>query len=110
MSAREDRKQSDEELLIVHKPGPKPDPKKVGAVAAPLPRAASLDKQEVELLKKQLSLSKDPAVRRELVSQIQAKFGNDKAADVVRELRLKPADDDPMQKANRGSGPKKGKA
>jgi hypothetical protein len=108
--AREDQKKPDEEMLIVHKPGPKPDPKKVGAAPAALPRAASLDKQELELMKKQLGMTKEPGVRRELLSRIQAKFGNDKATEVVRELRLKPPDDEPKQRPDRGGGSKKGKA
>src|SRR5436190_7968860 len=96
MPMHEDHKKHDEEMLIVHKPGPAPDPKKVGgpAPAGPMPRAASLDAQELDLLKKQLSMTKDLAVRRALVAQIQDKFGNDKAAEVVRELRLSAHGDD----------------
>ena len=110
MPTREDQKKHDEEMLIVHKPGAKADPKKVGGPAAALPRAASLDKQELDLMKKQLGLAKDPAVRRDLVSQIASKFGNEKATAVVRELRIKLPDDDLKAKpAATKTGPTKGK-
>jgi hypothetical protein len=122
MPMREDQKKHDEEMLIVHKPGAEPDPKKLGGKsgsggggsAARLPRAASVDKQELELMKKQLGMTKDPALRRELLAQVQQKFGNDKAIEVVRELRLKPTDDDAKAAAVHAppgaGGTKKGKS
>jgi hypothetical protein len=113
MPMHEDHKKHDDEMLIVHKAGPAPDPKKAGgpAPAGPLPRAASLDTQELDLLKKQLSMTKDLAVRRALVEQIQRKFGNDKATEVVRELRLSAqGDDDAPSRPPNASGPPKGKS
>jgi hypothetical protein len=112
MPTHEDQKKHDEEMLIVHKPGPKPDPDKVGgpAPAAMMPRAASLDAQELDLLRKQLSMTKDPAVRRALVTQVQQKFGNDKATEVVRELRLSTHDDDPPARPTGAGGLPKGKS
>jgi hypothetical protein len=110
---REDHKKHDEEMLIVHKPGPKADPAKAGRAAAELPRAASLDKHELELIKKQIGMTKDPGVRRELIGRIQSKFGNDKATEVVREMRLKSPDDDHHSKphpAKPPAGGGKGKA
>ncbi len=109
---REDQKKHDEEMLVVHKPGAKADPKKAGGPApAVMPRAASLDKHELELIKKQIGMSKDPGVRRDLVAQIQHKFGNDKATEVVREMRLKTPDDDMKSKpaGAGGKAPPKGK-
>lgn len=120
MPTREDQKRHDEEMLLVHKPGAAADPKKVGGMAraaaegpaaAKAPRAASLDKQELDLMKKQIGMTKDPAARRELLGQIQHKFGNEKAGEVVRELRLQPTDDDVKAKAAHGAGgTKKGKS
>ncbi|MES1164427.1 MAG: hypothetical protein ABUR63_01615 [Verrucomicrobiota bacterium] len=108
MPAREDQKKHDEEMLIVHKAGAKPDPKKVGGPVAALPRAPSLDKQELDLIKKQIGVAKDPGLRRDLLSQISTKFGNDKAIEVVRELRLKDPGDDLL--ASPPGGPKAGES
>jgi len=107
---REDHKKHDDDMLIVHKPGPKADPVKAGRAAAELPRTASVDKQELDLLKKQLGMTKDPGVRRDLVGRIQSKFGNDKATEVVRELRLKTPDDDVQHPKKPPAGGSKGKA
>lgn len=112
MPTHDDKKKHDEEMLVVHKAGPKADPKKVGGPApAVMPRAASLDKQELALIKKQISMTKDPGVRRDLVGQIQAKFGNDQAMEVVREMRIKTPDDDMKSKqpGAGGKGPTKAK-
>lgn len=109
MPTREDQKKHDEEMLIVHKAGPKADPKKVPGPAPAPPRAASLDRQELDLLKKQIAMTNDPAVRRDLVAQIQHKFGNDKATKVVREMRIKAPDDDLKKAKPPGAGAKKGK-
>ena len=106
MPTRDEQRHHDEEMLIVHKAGPKAEPKKVGG--PPLPRTASLDQQELELMKKQLGTTKDPALRRELVSQIQLKFGNEKAIAIVRETRLTASDDDPGPKPS-AAGRTKGK-
>lgn len=94
-------------MLIVHKPGAKADPDKLGRARPEPPRAASLDKQELDLLKKQLGMTQDPALRRELVGRIKSKFGNEQATQVVRELRLESAE--PATRAPAGRE-KKGKA
>jgi hypothetical protein len=115
--ARDDKKKRDEEMLIVHKPGPKADPGKAGRGPGPgpgeAPRAPALDRQELDLLKKQLGTTKDPAVRRDLIARIQQKFGNDKATEVVREARRKNPKDELLAakpKDPAGGGSKKGKS
>ena len=93
MPLREEHKKHDDEMLIVHKPGAKAEPSKAGRAAAEVPRVAALDKQELDLLKQQISMTRDPSVRRELVARIQSKFGNEKATEVVQELRHAHPDD-----------------
>jgi hypothetical protein len=115
MPMRDDQRKHDEEMLIVHKAGAAADPKKLGGKAAGpeaarLPRAASLDKHELELFKKQIGMTKDPGLRRDLLRQIQQKFGNDRALEVVRELRLQPTDDDVKARTPGAGGTRKGKS
>jgi hypothetical protein len=112
MPMREDKKKHDEEMLIVHKPGPKADPAMAGRSHAEPPRATSLDKDELALIKKQIGMTKDPGLRRELLGRIQHRFGNDRANEVVREMRLKSSDDDLKSKPPAGGGKSgtKGKA
>jgi hypothetical protein len=91
---REDKKKHDDEMLIVHKPGAKADPDKGGRSPSGAPRVPALERQELDLLQKQVKAAKDPAVRRDLVARVQQRFGNEKAIEVVREIREKNPDDD----------------
>lgn len=88
---RENRRHPDEEMLIVHKSSTKPDPDKVGRARG---AAHAQNREELEHLKRRAAKTTDPTLKRELLLRIQREFGNDKAAEVLHELRLPGADDD----------------
>ena len=84
---RELKKKPDaQEMLIVHKPPLKADPDKSGrdrGDAARVPAAA----EELELMRKKLSQAKDPREKRHLLTEIQRRFGNEKAGQMIQEVR-----------------------
>jgi hypothetical protein len=107
---REPRKKSEtEEMLVVHKQALKPDPNKAGRHRGEMQRVPGLEREELAILKKRMSRATDPSEKRDLLGQIQRKFGNEKAAEVVRDLRKKAPKDDLSPKP-KAAGPKKGKA
>jgi len=91
---KELKKKPNEEMLIVHKSANKPDPDITGRNPVETPLGGALDRQDFELLKRQITLVKDPSERRVLIARIQKRFGNDKAMEVIRELREKSSDDE----------------
>ncbi len=92
---RELKKKPDaQEMLVVHKPAQKPDPDKSGREhgdSARLPAMA----EELELMRKRLSLAKDSRAKRQLLAEIQRRFGNEKAAQLVQGVRLDADGDGP---------------
>jgi hypothetical protein len=83
---RELKKKPDaQEMLIVHKPPLKADPDKLGR-DRDLARAPAMA-EELELMKKKLSLAKDPRDKRQILAEIQRRFGNDKAGQMIQEVR-----------------------
>lgn len=92
-------KSLDEEMLVVHKAPSKADPNKLGRPRAAMPATVSVDREQLELLKRRASSATDPAVRRELIGRIQREFGNDQAAELLRELK---PDDPPAKPRGRG--------
>lgn len=83
---RELKKKPDaQEMLIVHKPPLKADPDKAGRDrdAARVPAMA----EELDLMKRKLSLAKDPREKRQIMAEIQRRFGNDKAGQMIQEAR-----------------------
>lgn len=83
MPSREDKKRHDDELLVTHKPATAPSPDKLAHNRAP----AALQREEFEMMRKQVHSTTDAAARRELVARMQQRFGNAKTSSVVRELR-----------------------
>ena len=98
MAVKELKKKPNEEMLIVHKSANKPDPNITGRNPADAPIGAVLDRQDFETLRKQTALVKDPSERRILIARIQKNFGNEKAMEVVRELRERSSDDESRPK------------
>lgn len=105
---REFKKKADEEMLIVHKAAMRPDPDRLGRSRTDSSRAPALEQQELELLKARVSLAKDSLEKRNLIAQIQRKFGNEMALEVVREMREQSGGDDLKPKLSEGQ-PTKGK-
>ncbi len=109
MPTREDKKRHDDDLLVTHKPATAPSPDKLAHNRAPAP---AMQREELELMRKQVLRTTDAAARRELIARMQQRFGNDKTNEVVRELRhehLEHADDN-LPGRSAPAAAKKGKA
>jgi hypothetical protein len=85
---RELKKKLDaQEMLVVHKPPLKADPDKSGREPADALRAPAMA-EELELMRRRLSEARDPKEKRHLVAEIQRRFGNEKAGQMIQEVRL----------------------
>ena len=103
---RDQRKKPDpEEMLIVHRPALHPDPDKAGRGPA---ANTELEREELGQLTRRLAAERDPEEKQKLMARIQGRFGNEKAAQVVRELREQAGDDDSQPRPP--ARPKRGKA
>lgn len=106
---KEAKKKADtEEMLVTHKPAKAPDPDKDGRNPGGGARARAQEKEEFDMFKKRLGSTAGAAEKREILSEIQRRFGNDKAAQVVKEMRLH--EDDDMAPKPKPKGPDKDKA
>lgn len=81
---KELKKKMDDNDLPANKPKKKAEEK---PKPAKVPGPAELEK-----MKKRLAATTDPAERKMLLESIQARFGNDEAEKVVKELRLRKKD------------------
>ncbi len=108
MPTREDKKRHDDDLLVTHKPATAPSPDKLAHNRAP----AAMQREELELMRKQVHATTDAAARRELIARMQQRFGNDKTNAVVRELRREHPEhpDDTLPGRSAPAAAKKGKA
>jgi hypothetical protein len=88
------KKQDAQEMLIVHKPPLKADPDKAGRERGDPARVPAMT-EELELLRKRLSLAKDHREKRQLLAEIQRRFGNDKAGQMIQEARQGEEDTPP---------------
>ena len=96
---KELKKKPNQEMLIVHKSANMPDPSITGRKPVDIPFGGILvDRQDFEMMKKQTTQVKNPSERRVLIVQIQKRFGNDKAMEVIRELRGTSSDDESISK------------
>ena len=101
------KKMDAEEMLIVHKPALQPDPDRAGRGPGAA-RVPALDSEELALLTRRLAAARDPKEKKGLLGQIQRRFGNEKAAQALHDMREPPGDDD--MKPRPPAGPKKDKA
>lgn len=105
---REAKKKTDAgELLATRKPAAKSDPDMAGRDRGGM-RAPALDKEEFDLMKKRLASAKGAGEKRDVLAEIQRRFGNDKAGQVVKEMRLNEDDDMPSRPKPKAPGKEKG--
>jgi hypothetical protein len=98
---RELKKKLDaQEMLIVHKPPLKPDPDKSGRERGGSARVPAMA-EELELMRKRLSQARDPGEKRRLLAEIQRRFGNEKAGQMIQEVR-QGTDDDALPPSRKG--------
>ncbi len=92
---RELKKKPDaQEMLVVHKPAQKPDPDKSGREGGESARLPAKT-EELELMRKRLAQAKDSREKRQLLAEIQRRFGNEKAAELIQGVRLDAEGDVP---------------
>jgi hypothetical protein len=84
-----EKKKPEGELPIARKVAAGPDIAKVGREPEAAPKAPASDRTELELLEARLFATRDANERRELIDKIQKKFGNDKVAQLLRDLQQK---------------------
>ena len=80
------RKAPEDEMLVVHKPGTRPEPDKSGRDRGVIARTPDLDKGDLELMRRKLSLARNAREKRLLLAEIQRKFGNERASHLIHEL------------------------
>jgi len=105
---RELKRKADEEMLIVHKQPEQPDPDKSGRARGG-PFAAAPGGEELASLGARLRAAADASEKRELLAEIQRRFGNEAAKRVVRDAREMSKTDDGSSPPPRPT-PGKGKA
>ena len=104
---RERKKTEAEEMLVVHKAAKAAEPDKSGRDRGAGPRrSAALEKEELDVLKKRFAAAKHADDKRSVLAEVQRKFGNEKAASLVKEARRKD-DDLPAKLAPKDTGKKK---
>jgi hypothetical protein len=93
---RELKKKPDaQEMLIVHKPPLKGDPDKSGRERGGSARVPAMA-EELEIMRKKLSQARDPREKRHLLAEIQRRFGNEKAGQLIQEVRQGGDEDTPL--------------
>jgi hypothetical protein len=91
---KELKKKPDTEMLIVHKPPMKADPDKAGREGGDHAQVRAMT-EELEVMRKRLAQARDAGEKRRLIAEIQRRFGNEKAAQLVHEARHGGEDDVP---------------
>jgi hypothetical protein len=89
---REPKKPADNEMLIVHKAPPVTDPDKAARDGVTHASAGAHD--DLVLLERRLAEATDAHDKRRLLAQIQHRFGNQRAKEVVRATRIAPGGQD----------------
>lgn len=75
-----------DEMLVVHKAAKAPAPAKSEAAARRVP---ALDQIEFEVSRKRFMAARNAQEKQALLAEVQRKFGNEKAAELVKARRAK---------------------